>query len=465
MTKIINDKWIANEPPSNYRPRNTVLPNAIKDLYLPQFIQYYRNYNDTGNITLDPYETITYKGTGEIFKQVGFFNLDYANSIEGRHKQGTIPEYQQFYQGKITQTGIDIATLEQQFVDEERLRYGDNQPIPINATMTDQAGNQSIAVQARLRVDGGYDIQWQAGYWEYTPGEKEWSSNLDGGLASINGVIQQISSKEDREKQADMMERVIREQRDRYWDSLSFGEKLLNGINLMGKFTQDYLLPAVSVLSSGTLGTLASIASSITDEVVGSDCRDFNECTDQLVQKIREQYLYPPTIGDYVAQRYLSDDNWATLLEANPKAHQLIRDNVKYGSNAQKEVLEGQGGYNSISKAFRRQLKQIGMTPFEYLKTARERAKEAGYDQRALEFSDDDEHKLMIWDDEGKSRHFGRVGYNDFIIWSFLEKKGEVKPGFARTKQNVFQKSHSKIRGDWKSDPYSANNLALRINW
>lgn len=63
------------------------------------------------------------------------------------------------------------------------------------------------------------------------------------------------------------------------------------------------------------------------------------------------------------------------------------------------------------------------------------------------------------------TRHFGRIGYGDFLIWSALERRGSVEDGTADKKRERFWKSHSKIKGDWKKDDFSPNNLALRILW
>lgn len=112
-----------------------------------------------------------------------------------------------------------------------------------------------------------------------------------------------------------------------------------------------------------------------------------------------------------------------------------------------------------IHAKFAKQLADVGLTQEAYLKTARAAAKANGYDQRALEFSDDGKTKLMIYDDKGKVHRFGRVGYGDFIIWSHMDKKK------AQQKRNTFHKSHSKLPGDWKADKYSPNNLALSILW
>jgi len=105
------------------------------------------------------------------------------------------------------------------------------------------------------------------------------------------------------------------------------------------------------------------------------------------------------------------------------------------------------------------------MTPSEYLKKARQSASRNGYDPKKLELATDGKHKLCILTDDNLKRCFGRVGNNDFIMWSHLEKIGKVQPGYAEMKRRVFHASHSKIRGNWKSDKFSPNMLALKINW
>lgn len=114
---------------------------------------------------------------------------------------------------------------------------------------------------------------------------------------------------------------------------------------------------------------------------------------------------------------------------------------------------------------FEAQLKKEGIEPSAYLEEAKRRAKEHHYPYKLLGFATDGKHKLAIPDENGRVLAFGRVGYGDHIIYSHLEKAGKVPPGTAKKKQNVFQKSHSKIKGDWKSNPFSPNNLALKILW
>ena len=104
-------------------------------------------------------------------------------------------------------------------------------------------------------------------------------------------------------------------------------------------------------------------------------------------------------------------------------------------------------------------------TSKEYLRLVKKKAKAEGYNPKAIAFSDDDVHKFQILDPEGKVVRFGRKGYGDFAIWTHLEKTGEAAAGTAEKKRNVFWKSHTKIKGDWKKNDYSPNWLSLRILW
>jgi len=109
-------------------------------------------------------------------------------------------------------------------------------------------------------------------------------------------------------------------------------------------------------------------------------------------------------------------------------------------------------------------LRGSGFTCDDYLKQARAKARKAGYDASAVSLAEDGTHKLCIAHD-GKKTCFGRAGYGDFLIWTRLEREGKVPVGTAQQKRRVFRKSHSAIKGDWKSNPYSKNNLALNILW
>lgn len=129
------------------------------------------------------------------------------------------------------------------------------------------------------------------------------------------------------------------------------------------------------------------------------------------------------------------------------------------------ERVSGSGEEVHINPLFKRQLKQLRINPHKYLEAVREIAKGAGYDPSMLYFSDDGSHKLMYLNPDGKKTHFGAVEYNDFLIYKHLEDLGKVQKGYAEQKRRVFTKSHCKIKGDWKKDKYSANNLSIKLLW
>jgi hypothetical protein len=149
-------------------------------------------------------------------------------------------------------------------------------------------------------------------------------------------------------------------------------------------------------------------------------------------------------------------------MEEEEEMNRTVSDASSTSAEESEEELEGG---SEPHRVFLRQLKKANMSPVEYLRQARRAANAAGYDGRALEFSDDDEHKLMIYDDKGTPRRFGRVGYNDYLLWKNEEAMGRVKSGYADQKRNVFNRSHKKMPGEWKSDKFSPNMLALKILW
>lgn len=100
-----------------------------------------------------------------------------------------------------------------------------------------------------------------------------------------------------------------------------------------------------------------------------------------------------------------------------------------------------------------------------YLNAARRAAQRTGYHPQKIHFSTDGVHKLETRDEDGRIRRFGRVGYGDFILWTHLERARKVPKGFADNKRRLYRARATEIKGDWKSDKYSANNLAINILW
>jgi hypothetical protein len=125
-----------------------------------------------------------------------------------------------------------------------------------------------------------------------------------------------------------------------------------------------------------------------------------------------------------------------------------------------KNTISGSGNSDFIN-----QLKKINLSPTKYLNQAKKEGVKNGYNASNLFLSNKPNYKLIYKNDDNKFIHFGRVGFGDFIIWNHLEKKGLVRDGYALQKKNTFEKSHSKIIGNWEHNKYSPNNLALNINW
>ena len=111
------------------------------------------------------------------------------------------------------------------------------------------------------------------------------------------------------------------------------------------------------------------------------------------------------------------------------------------------------------------ELNSIGFQPSIYLRQARRKAVEAGYDPESITFSDKAEKKLVLVTPQGRRVYFGATGFGDHLIYSFLEAEGLVEPGVASIKRRVFQTSHRAMKGKWRTNPYSANRLALAILW
>lgn len=451
--------------------------NRLQRVDLSRPGQFNSKRKDGSDITFD-------KDGREKFDVLRHGSVEWLNSVEGRHIREADPYFEELYQ-RLKETEHSYAgrseeeikkreeALEKQYQDEVDRRYGSNVDIlspEAGFTLTDKNGNKQRVNKVRLRKDGGYDIQYANGLYEYQKGEDEWDCNewKKGDRIEDYGVC----GTEGRKQASQRVKQNIDRERDQQWDGMSGWDKFKNGLAVAGSVTMDYVLPIASTILSFVpgIGQVASTALDVAGMVAGKltegECRHFNECTAQQKAVAEANSLYHRTAGDTVAEQYLGDENWQKLLEANEKVYGLVGDTAKYGSRAGKFYETGAGKPTlQISPTFKRQLKKEGLTPEKYLEVVRDIANEEGYDGRAIEFSDDPEKKLMIYDDEGNKRYFGQVGYNDFIIWSKQEALGKVRKGFAEMKRRVFNKSHSKIKGDWRSDKFSPNNLAMKILW
>ena len=119
-----------------------------------------------------------------------------------------------------------------------------------------------------------------------------------------------------------------------------------------------------------------------------------------------------------------------------------------------------------MTTPFQTRLKEIGIDPIWYLEEAKKRAKQSlALNWKTLTWSHRKGKKLSILNDNGKSISFGSSINNDFIIWSELERRGEVPQYYASRKRQVFWKSHTAMKNWNPTDSYSPNTLSLIILW
>lgn len=222
-----------------------------------------------------------------------------------------------------------------------------------------------------------------------------------------------------------------------------------------------------------------------------ADVADYNKRYAQFVQANPEQEdvrcnldeNLEPVRGRFeVVPRYICDERhrqrYEKQQEKSPFHHimkgiQTVGDVIttalpvpaplKYSWKALKEI-SGQKSYldgsGKVPKdKFMLQLKEVGMTPQVYLRHARRFAKKYGYNPKNVMFADNNKNKLMILTDDGRKMRFGSVGNGDFILHTFENKDKGLK------ERQKYLARATKIKGNWRDDKFSANNLALKILW
>lgn len=117
-----------------------------------------------------------------------------------------------------------------------------------------------------------------------------------------------------------------------------------------------------------------------------------------------------------------------------------------------------EGGSKPTSK-FQNQLKRAKVSPAAYLAAAKEKAKKKGLAYKHLGFSSDDKHKLQIPNAQGTLVRFGSVGQGDHILYTLSHDKS------ADEHRKRYLARATKIKGNWKSDEYSPNSLAIAVLW
>jgi hypothetical protein len=183
-----------------------------------------------------------------------------------------------------------------------------------------------------------------------------------------------------------------------------------------------------------------------------------NNCQDYVINLLEANGMLTPELRAFIKQ-----DLKGFVSDLPPWMEKLARGLTDVAGVADVAV-EGQGK-GAARPTFRKQIEDTGITPAVYLRRIRAKAKQGGYDPKSITFSNDDIHKIMVARPDGKVSKAGRVGYGDFVLWTELEKRKVVPKGYATQKRKTFSVSHSALPGNWASDKYSPNNIALHLLW
>jgi hypothetical protein len=116
------------------------------------------------------------------------------------------------------------------------------------------------------------------------------------------------------------------------------------------------------------------------------------------------------------------------------------------------------GGKSTAKTAFVRYLESEAVVPAKYLKEAKAKAKKAGLDWKSLTWATDGKHKLEIVH-EGRPVRFGASGMGDHI---FYKQAGDPT---ADSHRKAYRARATKIKGNWASNKYSPNSLAIAVLW
>ena len=117
-------------------------------------------------------------------------------------------------------------------------------------------------------------------------------------------------------------------------------------------------------------------------------------------------------------------------------------------------------------KTICQKLDDLDITPELYLRFIKSTAKSRGkYDPSRIFLSDKKGKKLFYLTPDDKKVYSGSADNNNFFIYQILEHRHIIPEDTSLKYRERYLKRAMKIKGDWKSDALSPNNLAMNILW
>ena len=110
--------------------------------------------------------------------------------------------------------------------------------------------------------------------------------------------------------------------------------------------------------------------------------------------------------------------------------------------------------------SYKLEIERANYTVEQYLKRAKLNASKHGYNPKKLKLSDNPKYKLNY-----DGTNFGSSINNDYIIYLMKYKNKEISLKDAKEHRTSYLARATNIKGDWKDNPVSKNNLAIKILW
>lgn len=311
---------------------------------------------------------------------------------------------------------------------EEKFFYHNEKPITNLVDVYSKDG--SPAVSARFNYPtGGWDITYKDGSVEHTLGyrNKDFFDPLNKTVESyVNKMAIPLAK-----KNLENLQKIEEERKSK----MSSSDKFFEGVN-------DVLTNIADVAAE-----FVPINKLITETYKTFRPQTSSERSANWINENQSKYenmlMNAETLGETNAK--LFKGRLKGLAQYDPVIQQEIKDLDTKGT----KLHQALGG--NIKEYMNKEL---------YLKIARQIAKRNKYNPKLLELANDGKHKLVY-----NGVKFGSLLNNDYIIYSYLAKRGDITQKEADEHRRKYLARATKIKGNWKDNIESPNNLAIRILW